>query len=130
MKILKKQISKLSIPAKDLSHFLSNYKIDKLTALLIFLFTALYLPHTFILNEDLGLLMAFETDPGTISETIIGLLDNYNFHDHYHSRTYGWTYYLINTILLTPVKAILDIFNFANSQAILLFFIKLIFQVQ
>ncbi len=129
MKRLEEKVSKLKIPLEDLSYFVSNYKFDNLKIFLTILFAILYLPHIFILNEDIGIMLAFEADPGSITKTTIGLLENYNFHDHYHSRTYGWTYYFINFVLLFPVKLFLDFFNFTNSDRTLLYFVKLVFFV-
>lgn len=126
-KIFNKNMMYLVTIKNDISKLILKFKLDPLKIFLILIFTILYLPHCFISNEDIGLMIAYKTDAGTICEAIIGLLDNYDFHDHMHSRYYGWTYYFINFIALKPIKIFLDLFNYKNNTQILIFSIKLLF---
>ena len=74
------------------SYFSSPYRI-----FLIAIYTVLFLPHVFVLVKDLGLISAFETDPGSIIDSIIGLFQHpYNMNKNFHSWLYGWTYFSIN----------------------------------
>ena len=91
----------LSIREKDIRFFFSSpYRIG-----LIILFTVLFLPHAFVMVEDISLVGAYEVDPGSIVDTIESLYQAdrfYNMNSPYHSRFYGWTYYWINFILVAP----------------------------
>ncbi|HUE99688.1 MAG TPA: glycosyltransferase family 39 protein [Anaerolineales bacterium] len=91
----------LSIREKDIRFFLSSpYRIG-----LILLFTVLFLPHAFIMVEDISLVRAFEMDPGSIVASIESLYHRdsfYNMNAPYHPRFYGWAYYWINFILAAP----------------------------
>jgi len=81
------------------TYFSSPYRI-----FLIVIYTILFLPHVFVLVKDLGLISAFETDPGSIIVSIIGLFQNpYNMNKNFHSWVYGWTYFSINFLLLIPI---------------------------
>ncbi len=92
----------LSIKERDVHLFFSSpYRIG-----LIILFTVLFLPHVFIMVEDIGLVRAYEVDPGSIVDSIRSLYEPthvYNMNAPYHSRFYGWTYYWINFVLVAPV---------------------------
>lgn len=111
----------------DATKYIKSIKFDHLKIFLILLFTVLYLPHCFVLNEDLGLILAYETDAGTILQAIIGLLDNYNFHDYLHPRAYGWTFFTINYIFLKPIQIFFDVLGYSNSLEFLIFCAKLLF---
>ena len=83
-----------------LSLFSSPYRIG-----LILLFAFLYLPHAFVVVDDISLVRAYEVDPGSIVDSIESLYQPshfYNMNVSYHSRFYGWTYYWINLILAAP----------------------------
>jgi hypothetical protein len=97
---------------------------DKVYILLIAVFSLIYLPQIFIAIGDLGLLSAFETDPGSIVASIEGLFQKpyYNMlHSGYHSKFYGWTYYVINFIVLAPIKFALLVLNIQDK--IIIYFV-------
>ncbi|PCS24001.1 glycosyltransferase family 39 protein [Candidatus Enterovibrio escicola] len=79
---------------------------DKVYLLLSIIFAILYLPHVFIIVEDLGLILGFEVDPGSHVVAIENLFNPpyYNMQGGYHSKFYGWTYFAINFVLLAPIK--------------------------
>ena len=91
----------LSAGAKGIRSFFSSpYRIG-----LIVLFTVLFLPHVFVMVEDISLVGAYEVDPGSIVLSIQSLYQPphfYNMNVSYHSRFYGWTYYWISFILAAP----------------------------
>jgi hypothetical protein len=99
---------------------------------LILLFTILYLPHAFVLVEDLGLIVAYETDPGSHIAAIEEILRTYNMHSGYHSKYYGWTFFSINFIILVPIKVFCLLFGIEskfylyNTVRLILFSIGLI----
>lgn len=99
---------------------------DKALLFLTFIFTAMYLPHAFILNEDIGILVAYETDPGSIVIAIESFLSTYNMHASYHSKFYGWIYFVINFIFLKPVDLFLQLSS-AENKFLLYMSIRLIF---
>jgi hypothetical protein len=70
---------------------------------LIVLYTALWVPHVFIINDNLSLIAAYDIDSETAMEAVINALDTYNLNDSYISRIYGWTFYFIAYILLKPI---------------------------
>lgn len=92
------------------------------------IFSVLYLPHAFILIQDINLISAFEVDPGSIIASINDLFNMpmYNMLNGYHSKFYGWTYFSINFLLLTPLKILLYLFGI-KSQTPILFAIKIIY---
>jgi hypothetical protein len=97
-----------------------NY--SKLVLLLIF--SVVYLPHAFILIEDINLISAYEVDPGSMISSLLDLFHGhlYNMLNGYHSKFYGWTFLSINFFALIPVK----LFNyFADSQSELLNFLTI-----
>ena len=97
------------------SSLYSHLSKDKVYVLLAVIFSILYLPHVFILVEDLGLISAFEADPGVIMGTMDQLLiPPYDMHDAYLSRAYGWTYFAINAVILAPIKFVSYIFDIEN----------------
>jgi hypothetical protein len=92
------------------------------------IFSILYLPHAFIMIQDINLISAFEVDPGSIIASINDLFNKpiYNMLNGYHSKFYGWTFFSINFLLLTPLK-ILRYFFGIKSQTPILFAIKIIY---
>lgn len=74
--------------------------------LIIVIFSSIYLPHAFVVNEDITLIIAFETDAGSITNGILDLFKEpyYNMLNGYHTKYYGWTYCAINFLALLPVK--------------------------
>jgi len=92
------------------------------------IFTILYLPHAFIIYQDINLISAFEVDPGSIISSINDLFQSpiYNMMNGYHSKFYGWTYFFINFLILSPLKLFLYIFNI-KSQVPIFLTIKIIF---
>jgi len=92
------------------------------------IFSVLYLPHAFIIYQDINLISAFEVDPGSIISSINDLFQSpiYNMMNGYHSKFYGWTYFFINFLILSPLKLFLYIFNI-KSQAPIFLTIKIIF---
>ncbi len=90
----------LHIEKKSVQDFLSSpYRI-----ILISIFTILFLPHVFVVVRDINFVLAYEIDPGSIIQSILSLYQHYyNMNAAYHSSYYGWTYYVINFLLLAPV---------------------------
>ncbi|QDC88110.1 hypothetical protein [Candidatus Methylopumilus universalis] len=99
-----------------------------LTFLVVFIFFIIYIPHTFILNEDFNLASAFEVDPGSIISSINDLFNFpiYNMMNGYHTKYYGWTHASISFICLIPVKIISYITDYKNPFATI-FTIRLVF---
>ena len=87
------------------------YNFFKLFLFLIF--SILFLPQTFILNEDINLIFAFEVDPGSIIISINNLFNipYYNMFNGYHTTYYGWTYASLTFLFLLPFKLIFFIFK-------------------
>ena len=118
----------LTIKKEDvLEYFSSPYRV-----ILILLYTILFLPHVFVVVKDLGLITAYEVDPGSIIRSILSLFQNtYNMNAAYHSKYYGWTYYSINYFLLIPVylakelKIVTDDYYFFVGIRFILFMIGL-----
>jgi len=73
---------------------------------LIVLYTALWAPHVFIINDNLSLIGAYEIDSRTAMESVINDLETYNLNNDYASSIYGWTFYFIAYILLKPILLI------------------------
>jgi hypothetical protein len=89
----------------------SPYKI-----ILIVLFTLLFLPHAFIVVNDLGMISAFEVDPGSIVQSILSLYTHsYNMNIGYHSSQYGWTYFAINYFVLLPIYLLTKLLFFRDN---------------
>ena len=90
----------LSVDRKSLLHYFSSpYRI-----ILVIIFAVLFFPHVFAVVNDLGFIAAYETDPGSIIQSILSLYQHsYNMNEAFHSRYYGWTYYAINYVLLMPI---------------------------
>jgi hypothetical protein len=86
--------------------------------LLTLLFTLLFLPQAFILIESLGLINAFEVDPGSHIQAMLDVLAHYNMHAGYHSKYYGWTYFFIQYVLLAPLYQFSLIFGLEEETAI------------
>ncbi len=87
------------------------YNIYKLFLFIIFSIT--FLPQTFILNEDVNLILAYEVDPGSLIVAINNLFNfpYYNMFNGWHLNYYGWTYALLTFVFLLPFKFIFYIFN-------------------
>lgn len=110
------------------AHLLAKIFSDKLLLSLILFFACMYLPHVFILVKDIGLISAYEVDPGSHIDAIENILKGYryNMHAGYHSKYYGWTYFSINYFLLAPIKMFCSLFGIEN-KFYLYVSIKLIF---
>ena len=81
------------------SFFSSPYRI-----VLIVIFTILFLPHAFILVDNIRLIIAYEVDAGMMMSAMANLFKNfYNMNVEFGSRGYGWTYFSINFFLLIPI---------------------------
>jgi hypothetical protein len=102
------------------------YNFCKLFLFLIF--SILFLPQTFILNEDINLISAYETDPGSIIASINSLFNfpYYNMFNGYHTTYYGWTYASLTFLSLLPFKFIFFIFKI-NSVFFINFLIRFAF---
>ncbi len=86
--------------------------------LLALIFTLLYLPQAFILIEDMGLISAFEVDPGSHIHAMRDVLAHYSMHAGYHSKYYGWTYFFIQYVLLSPLYQFSQAFGVPDETAI------------
>ena len=102
------------------------YNIYKLFLFLIF--SILFLPQTFILNEDINLILAHEVDPGSIIISINTLFNfpYYNMFYGYHTTYYGWTYASLTFLFLLPFKLIFFIFKI-ESLSFTIFLIRFAF---
>ncbi|MDX2095212.1 MAG: hypothetical protein SFW64_04655 [Alphaproteobacteria bacterium] len=98
---------------------------DRVFWLLVAIFTALYLPHAFVVIEDVGLISGYESDPGSHVHAIEDLLRSYNMHEGYHSKFYGWTFFAINFFLLQPIH-LFGLIAGSESKFALYFGIRLI----
>lgn len=111
----------LEVLCDFLTIFLSFEKHGKKTfnyskLILILIFSVIYLPHAFILIEDINLISAYEVDPGSMISSLMDLFHGhiYDMMNGYHSKFYGWTYFSINFFMLLPAK----LYNyFASSQS-------------
>jgi hypothetical protein len=81
--------------------------------ILFVLFSFLFLPQIFILNEDINLILAYEVDPGSLILSIKSLfnLPYYNMFNGYHTTSYGWTYASLTFLFLLPFKLFFFIFK-------------------
>lgn len=106
---------------------IQDRKINYL-AIIVIIFTILYLPHAFIMVEDVSLMLAYEVDPGSIIQSIEKMftVDYYSMFNGYHSRYYGWTYNAINFWLLLPIKIWMYLFG-VKSNLIFYITIKIIY---
>ena len=105
------------------------YNIYKFLILLIF--SIVFLPQTFILNEDISLILAYETDPGSIIISINNLFNfpYYNMFNGYHTSAYGWTHASLTFLFLLPFKLFFFIFkieSFSSTIFLIRFFFYLI----
>jgi hypothetical protein len=87
------------------------YNIYKL--ILFLLFTSLFLPQVFILNEDTNLISAYEVDPASLIVSINSLFNfpYYNMFSGHHTSYYGWTYASLTFLFLLPFKFFFFIFK-------------------
>jgi hypothetical protein len=81
--------------------------------ILFVLFSFLFLPQIFILNEDINLILAYEVDPGSLILSIKSLFNfpYYNMFNGYHTTSYGWTYASLTFLFLLPFKLFFFIFK-------------------
>jgi hypothetical protein len=82
--------------------------------------------------NDIGLISAYEVDPGSIINSISSLFQHpYNMNMGYHSQYYGWTYFSINFFLLLPIylakllKIVIDDYFFFVAIRFIFFIIGL-----
>ena len=108
---------------------LKKNKVYNFYKFLIFLiFAILFLPQTFILNEDINLVLAYEVDPGSIISSINTLFNfpYYNMFNGYHTTYYGWTHASLTFLFLLPFKFIFFIFKI-ESLSFTIFLIRFVF---
>lgn len=120
-------ISMKSITNKNLGNFSRAYFIIFLT-LLAGIYSYIYFPHAFIINEDITLINANDVDAGSIMTSILSLFDYpyYSMFNSYHSNYYGWTYYVVTFLFLIPVKTVNYLF-FNSDPTIDYLTIRLVF---
>ena len=107
----------LKINRGDVKKFLSSPWVITL----IVIFSILYLPHAFVVIEDISFVEAYEVDPGSIIDSIISMYEDfYNMNAGYHSKYYGWTYYWISFIVLAPIYYIENVVSPGDFTAFLL----------
>jgi hypothetical protein len=97
--------------------------------LFIFLiFSIIFLPQTLILNEDTNLILAYETDPGSLIVSINSMFNfpYYNMFNGYHTTVYGWTYATLTFLFLLPFKFIFYIFKI-DSTFFTIFLMRFVF---
>ena len=98
---------------------------DKFRIAIVLVFAVLFFPPALVLVEDLNLISAFETDPGSIFgslNTMLSLDNFYNQNAGYHSKHYGWSFHIWFFWLVLPVKAISFLFGFDELPNIYLFY--------
>jgi hypothetical protein len=105
-----------------LEYFSSPYRI-----IIIILFSILFLPHAFVVVNNISFISAFESDAGSIISNILALYrTEYNMNLSFHSARYGWTYFSLNYFLLFPIYIIVSILNFGPYNLFLFVSIRLI----
>lgn len=69
------------------------------------IYSLLFFDQTFIANSSISLALAFETDPGSILDSIYKMFNSpiYSNFNGYHSRYYGWTFNTICFFLSAPL---------------------------
>lgn len=120
---IKKFASKINFDF-DFSNYFSENGYRVIIALI---FTALFIPHTFIMIEDLNLISAYEVDPGSIIASIEDLFraPYYSMLNGYHSKYYGWTFMAICFVTLLPLKLFL-LLTGIKSKLLVYFTIRLV----
>jgi hypothetical protein len=108
--------------------YISQYFSSPYRIIIIILFSILFLPHAFVVVNDLSFIAAYETDPGQIISSILSLFQNhYNMNNGAHSAYYGWTYYSINYFLLSPIYIIVSVLKIVPNDIYLFVSIRLVF---
>jgi len=112
-----------------------NYKFEKKLSKINFsyffiflIFSYLYLPHVFILNEDYNLASSLETDPGSLISSLSKLFEKpyYNMFKGYHLQYYGWTWASITFFAILPFKILFSLFGI-NDDSYTIFLIRFIY---
>jgi len=113
---------------KILKNFESNKAYNFYKFLIFLIFSILFLPLTFILNEDINLILAHEVDPGSIIHSIDNLFNHpyYNMFNGYHTTYYGWTYASLTFLFLLPFKLVFYIFGI-EAPVFTIFLIRFVF---
>lgn len=96
--------------------------------LIFIIFFSLYFPQTLLLNEDYNLLMAYEVDPGSIVMSTHQLFNEpkYNMFNGYHSSHYGWSWFSLCFVFLTPFKILFSLFHI-EAHSLINFLIKFLY---
>ena len=91
------------------------YNIYKL--ILFLLFSSVFLPQVFILNDDTNLISSYEVDPASLIVSINSLFNSpyYNMFNGHHTTYYGWTYASLTFLFLFPFKLIFFFFKIDSS---------------
>jgi hypothetical protein len=87
---------------------LENYPI----IFLLLVYSALWLPHVFIINENLSTIYAYEVDSGTSMSSVINMLKTYNLNGSGSSRYYGWSFYFVVFILIKLIMFASHVFSY------------------
>lgn len=114
-----------------MTKYFNKNKVHNIYKFLIFLiFSGLFLPQTFIINEDVNLVLAYEVDPGSIIVSINNLFNfpYYNMFNGYHTTAYGWTYASLTFLFLLPFKLIFFIFKI-ETFSYTIFLIRFVFYI-
>jgi hypothetical protein len=85
--------------SRKINSILTNYPL----LVLLVVYIVLWLPHVFILNDNLSLVYGFEIDSGTSMDSIINVLKTYNLNGAYSSTYYGWSFYFIVFLIIKLV---------------------------
>ena len=122
------KLIKMRLLSKMIRIFNKNKVYNFFKLFLFLIFSILFLPQTFILNEDLNLVSAHEADPGSIIASINNLFNfpYYNMFNGYHTTYYGWTYASLTFLFLLPSKLIFFIFKI-ESLSFTIFLIRFAF---
>lgn len=107
---------------------ITNTKIGTKICLLIIIlsFFSIYFPQTFIMNESVETIAAFEIDASLMVDSVFQHLKTYNLQLGYMSRFYGWSYFFINYVILKPINIWQNVFNI-NNISFNIFLVKIIY---
>lgn len=101
---------------KKIDKFFSG---DALRVALVLVFSMLYLPHVWIVNEDINLITAFEVDPGSMFTAIDDLFRAgapYNMMNGFHSRYYGWSFDALCYLMYAPFHYVMGLSGFGDNS--------------
>ncbi len=93
---------------------------DKACLAVAVIFSILYLPQALILIHDNGLILAYETDSGSHIDAVRTVLNTYDMNEAYHSRYYGWTFFALCFVILTPIHFVMALLHNSDETYLIL----------